>query len=122
MNSEMSFFQSKMQARHTKNSSMMLNLSFWPLAAAADALVSETPLVVTCDATIVTPSSFFRRPCLPAFFFGCRGCLPDLENLIPCGGFCPRLRVLIKASHPVRWSGRLQPPKAALAPHNIDCK
>ena len=120
-------FQSKMQARQTKNSSMMLNLSFWPLAAAADALVNETPVVVTCEATIVTPSAFFRRPCLPLppllprfFFCCCRCCLPDLENRIPCGGFCPRRRVRIKASQPVRWSGRPQAPKAALAPHNID--
>ena len=75
-----SIVQSKMQARQTKNSSMKFNLSFCPLAA--DALVSETPFVVTCDATFdddVVTSSFFRRP--KRGFFCCR--CPGLENRIP---------------------------------------
>ena len=112
----MSFFnlQSKMQARHTKNSSMMLNLSFWLLAVAA--LFKTTPFCMTRDATIpllVTqprPLSFFHF--VPReFFLECRFAdLENLEMLIPCGGFWPRLRVLMRLSHPAKWSGRLQPP------------
>jgi hypothetical protein len=76
-----------MQAKQTKNSSMILNLSFCPLAAAATAaLFNATPLVVTCDvirpeveAAALHPAlSFFRFPVRCSFLL-CR--LPDLENL-----------------------------------------
>ena len=112
-----------MQARQTKNSSMILNLSFCPFCDVT--LFKATPFGDTRDVIMAdgVTTSFFRFPDLCGFLLD--DLRPDLENremLIPCGGFCPRRRVLIKVSQPVKWSGRLQPPKAALAPLMFDWK